>query len=220
MTVSTLMLELREPFPPNRISWRVARVVDEQGDKGKAQVLAYVDARDVMERLDYVCGIDGWQCRYTHTQTKTVCDIGIRINGEWVWKADGAGDTDVEAEKGALSDAFKRAGVRWGIARYLYDLGNNYAEVTKKGKTWYLTPEALKKLEGSLPSGGTIKISDARPLSGELMAEMRKCDTLDVLRQWGKASKERVLMLPARWQDDIRDAYTAQFSILSARDAA
>jgi hypothetical protein len=210
VNVSNLMLELREPFPPAKVSWRIARVVNDEGEKGKAQVLAYIDARDVMERLDYICGVDGWQCRYSHTATKTVCDIGIRINGEWIWKSDGAGDTDVEAEKGALSDAFKRAAVRWGIGRYLYDLGNNYAEVTKKNKTWYITPEAQKTLEKMLPRGGTLKMEDARPLYAKLEAEMLKFSDPDMLKEWAftDAIRADVLKLPAAWQSDFIEKYT------------
>lgn len=117
--------KLKAPFPKDRVSWR-AQTVTKTGDKALA--LAYIDARDVMERLDEVCGPAGWQCRYTHADKKTVCEIGVfcsyeaTLGGEWVWKSDGAGDSDVEAEKGALSDAFKRAAVRWGVGRYLYDL--------------------------------------------------------------------------------------------------
>lgn len=127
---------LKAPFPMDSISWRASHM-NKEGTKALA--LAYVNARDVMNRLDEVCGEAGWQCRYSHANGKTVCDIGIKVNsdavifgdkpkdmnlipGEWVWKADGAGDSDIEAEKGALSDAFKRAAVRWGIGRYLYDL--------------------------------------------------------------------------------------------------
>jgi hypothetical protein len=117
--------KLKEPFPQDRISWR-AQTVSKDGTKALA--LAYIDARDVMERLDEICGPANWACRYSHAGQKTVCDIGIAVlhlhsqTVEWVWKADGAGDSDIEAEKGALSDAFKRAAVRWGIGRYLYDL--------------------------------------------------------------------------------------------------
>jgi hypothetical protein len=111
--------KLKEPFPQDRISWR-AQTVTKAGDKALA--LAYIDARDVMERLDEVCGPANWQCRYSHADKKTICDLGICTDNGWVWKADGAGDSDIEAEKGALSDAFKRSAVRWGIGRYLYDL--------------------------------------------------------------------------------------------------
>jgi hypothetical protein len=212
VNVSNLMLELREPFPPAKISWRIARVVNEDGPtKGKAQVLAYIDARDVMERLDYICGIEGWQCRYSHTANKTVCDIGIKIDGEWLWKSDGAGDTDVEAEKGALSDAFKRAAVRWGIGRYLYDLGNNYAEVTRKenSKTWFITPDAQKTLEKLLPRGGTLKMDEARPLFSKLETDMLKINDAGMLRDWSVSVRDDVLKLPAAWQEDFIEKFSA-----------
>lgn len=109
--------ELSRPFPEESISWRAQTVTK---DGTKALALAYIDARDVMDRLDEVVTPAGWQNKYSHANGKTVCDIGLLIGGEWVWKADGAGDSDIEAEKGALSDAFKRAAVRWGIGRYLY----------------------------------------------------------------------------------------------------
>lgn len=90
--------------------------------------LAYIDARDVMNRLDEVCGPDAWQDRYTETASgRVLCTIEILSqmpNGDWAWvaKSDGAGSTDVEGDKGGISDAFKRAAVKWGIGRYLYDL--------------------------------------------------------------------------------------------------
>jgi hypothetical protein len=110
---------LSAEFPRAAVSWR-AQSLTKTGDK--AMALAYIDARDVMDRLDTVCGPDGWQCDYPHAAAKTVCRIGIKIGDEWVWKANGAGDSDIEAEKGALSDAFKRAAVLWGIGRYLYSI--------------------------------------------------------------------------------------------------
>lgn len=144
---------LKAPFDTSAISWRAQQVTK---DGTSALALAYIDARDVMNRLDDVCGPAGWQCKYSHANGKTVCDIGIRIftnsspeldkNGawkhptafEWIWKADGAGDSDIEAEKGALSDAFKRAAVRWGIGRYLYDMEAVWVpcESYKVGDKW------------------------------------------------------------------------------------
>lgn len=127
--MSDVFEKLKAPFPKSQVSWR-AQTLTKNGDKALA--LAYIDARDVMERLDDVVGPGRWQNRYSHSDKKTICEIGILIadpsdefpslNPQWVWKSDGAGDSDVEAEKGALSDAFKRAAVRWGIGRYLYDL--------------------------------------------------------------------------------------------------
>lgn len=139
------------PFSPDRVSWRVGST---NQDKTKGMALAFIDARDVMDRLDEVCGPAGWQCSYPHANGKTVCSIGINVSdgGEpvWVWKADGAGDTDVEAEKGALSDAFKRAAVRWGIGRYLYELPSPWVEIEQKGRSSIITKEGHAKLRSLL----------------------------------------------------------------------
>jgi len=47
---------------------------------------------------------------------------GLKLDGEWIWRSDGAGDTQFEADKGAISDALKRASVSFGVGRHLYDL--------------------------------------------------------------------------------------------------
>jgi hypothetical protein len=110
--------------------------------------LAYIDARDVMRRLDEVCGVDGWQNDYPWSDGKrVVCRIGILFSDssgeEWIWKSDGAGDTDTEGEKGALSDAFKRAAVHWGIGRYLYDTDSPWVQIEQRGNS-YIIPDAEK----------------------------------------------------------------------------
>ena len=73
-----------------------------------------------MERLDRDVGSQNWQTRYHEVAGKVCCELGIKIDGEWVWKSDGAGETSIEGEKGGFSDAFKRAGVHHGYARELY----------------------------------------------------------------------------------------------------
>ena len=144
MDAQSVFDELAAPFPKDFIEWRVGST---NQDKSKGLALAYIDARAVMDRLDSVCGPANWQCKYSHANGKTVCDLGVRLEGEWIWKADGAGDTDFEAEKGALSDAFKRAAVRFGIGRYLYDLPSKWVETELRGKTAVIKKEELGKLE-------------------------------------------------------------------------
>ena len=132
--------KLKAPFDPSLISWRVGAM---SKDKTKAIALAYLNARDVMERLDDVCGPQNWQALYPHANGKTSCKIGILVSGqgefanmnpEWVFKENGCGDSDIEAEKGAFSDAFKRAAVLWGIGRYLYDVPNIWFEIDEYKK--------------------------------------------------------------------------------------
>jgi hypothetical protein len=139
--------KLSAPFPPDRVSWRVGSTT---ADKKKGMALAYIDARDVMQRLDDVCGPGGWQNTYPHANGKTVCAIGIKCGDEWIWKSNGAGDSDVEAEKGALSDAFKRAAVQWGIGRYLYDVDSPWIEIEPMGRSYKIAESAKPALVRAL----------------------------------------------------------------------
>ena len=114
------MKALSAPFPPEAVHWRAQSVTK---DGTKALALAYIDARDVMDRLDEVCGPENWQTEYLETaKGRLICRLSLRIGDEWVTKSDGAGETQVEGDKGAISDALKRAAVSWGIGRYLYRL--------------------------------------------------------------------------------------------------
>lgn len=136
MDTMELFTALCEPFPIEEISWRVGPTNEKRkgpDEPFRGQPLCYVDARTVMDRFDSVCGFDGWQCNYTPgVGTSIVCNIGVRIAGDWIWKADGAGATDMEADKGTLSDAFKRAGVRWGVGRYLYEVHAPWLDLDAK----------------------------------------------------------------------------------------
>ena len=100
-----------KPFPKKAVKVR-------PGAGGKS--LSYITARALMERLDRDVGSQNWQTRYHEVAGKVCCELGIKIDGEWVWKSDGAGETSIEGEKGGFSDAFKRAGVHHGYARELY----------------------------------------------------------------------------------------------------
>lgn len=162
---------LASPFEPSKISWRIGSVSEKDG-KSRGMALAYIDARDVMERLDEVVGPEGWQNDYPHAGSKTVCRIGIFINGAWVWKSDGAGDTDVEAEKGSLSDAFKRAAVRWGIGRYLYEIAAPWVELEGTGKFKKIAAHEHTKLERLLLNYRP----NVRPMGAEhMLSEIASC---------------------------------------------
>lgn len=135
---------LSAPFMPEEIDWRVGST---NGDKTKGMALAYMDARAVMDRLDNSCGPQNWQCQYTQAGSIMICAIGIKFGDDWVWKQDGAGATDFEGEKGAMSDAFKRAAVRWGVGRYLYDIKAPWVAVQQFGKSFKIAEDARKNLD-------------------------------------------------------------------------
>lgn len=124
------LAKLKEPFTASQINWRIGR---KSKDKKTAIPFAYLTARDVMDRLDEVCGLDGWQAEYPF---HGCCRIGVRISEsppEWIWRSNMADDTAIEAVKGGASDSFKRAAVLFGVGRYLYDLPNRYFPVGQYG---------------------------------------------------------------------------------------
>lgn len=145
-----LHVELTRPFPVKNIKWRVGSTTQ---DKSKGMALAYVDARDVMQRLDQVIGPAFWQATYPK---EGCCELSIRVADAcgndcgFVTKSNCAGETDVEGEKGQASDAFKRAAVLWGIGRYLYYLPQTWVPLVPSGRSYRIdTPPALP--EWALP---------------------------------------------------------------------
>lgn len=99
----------------DEIECRVARCTE----KG-AQLLLYKDARCDMNILDETVGASNWQRKHEEHRGNLFCAVGIKENGEWVWKEDAGAESNTEAEKGHASDSFKRACVNWGIGRELY----------------------------------------------------------------------------------------------------
>jgi len=149
---------LKLPFSKSELKWRQGR--------GGMQ-LAYIDARCAMKRLDDVVGIDGWQDSYKSLDGRTVCELSLKINGVWITKTDGAGDTNIEGEKGGLSDAFKRAAVKFGVGRYLYYMPNAV-------NTFDDLPDQLK------PSTKRIKREDVQQSLVAIIAGIAEDDSLSV----------------------------------------
>lgn len=132
----TLLRQLKNPFDPKFVKFRVGAT---SADKTKGIALAYIDSREVMKRLDDVCGVGGWQDTYKHLDNGFICELSIKMpGGEWVTKSNAAGYTKVEPIKGGASDALKRAAATWGIGRYLYYLPNAWVPIKPVGKSYAL----------------------------------------------------------------------------------
>jgi hypothetical protein len=128
--------ELAKVIPDYK--WRIDHV---SKSYPSAACVAYIDARDVMYILDEVVGPENWQSDFKEIKDNLYAGIGIRINGEWLWKWDCGTESNIEKEKGESSDAFKRAAVKWGIGRFLYDLPVQYVKTNdKKGSANYPYP--------------------------------------------------------------------------------
>lgn len=131
-----VLAKLSTPFPAAAVSWKPQTLAK---DKTRAMAVAYIDARDVMARLDEVVGPFNWQTKEAEVCGQHVTYLGLkhRFTSEWIWKSDlgfvGGSESENEddqmkAAKGTASDGLKRAGVRWGIGRYLYALPKQWVD--------------------------------------------------------------------------------------------
>ena len=158
---------LAKPFAPEDIEWRIGR---KSKDGTKAEVLAYMNARAVQERLDEAVGFGMWDVstspvdlgevkRETRNGVVTVplkgfiCTIELTCmddNGNFmkVRREDVSQCTDFEPIKGGASGAFKRAASMFGIGRYLYKLPTQWVAIDKYGN---FKPPALPSW--ALPEG-------------------------------------------------------------------
>ena len=164
---------LAEPFPASQIKWLPKIVKKKNGDKyinnGQqvAGCMAHIDARSVMDRLDSVVGAGGWSDNTVLTtagnNVMAVCHL--TIGG--VTKSD-TGPTmnanDENAAKEAVSGALKRAAVKFGIGRHLYDL-----EVQWLPFDGYKITEKPVRLPGQQPKAVTNGTPPKRNKTREAM---------------------------------------------------
>lgn len=103
------------------------------------QCVAYVDSRQVQDKLDNVVGPANWQDKYYTIDGQLYCSIGIydADKKDWVWKTDCGTESMTEKEKGQASDAFKRAAVKWGVGRFLYSLKIQKVAAVKNSRGKY-----------------------------------------------------------------------------------
>lgn len=98
--------------------------IKQAAEKG-AVALIYKTSRVDMDILDETAGAENWADDYKEIHGNLYCGIGIRPTSDspFVWKWDCGVESREDAgneKKGEASDAFKRAGVKWGIGRELY----------------------------------------------------------------------------------------------------
>jgi len=185
--------DLAKPFPAKDIEWRIQS--SGKNDKGIwAMCLAYVTNRAIMDRLDEVCGPENWKNDFAPApEGGILCGISIKCGDEWVTKWDGAENTQVEAIKGGLSSAMKRAGSQWGIGRYLYNLDTGWADIATNGKfsaktkdnTWFKwNPPALPSW--ALPDGTKVEPKKKEKPARQPMSLESYINTIEATRSIDK----------------------------------
>lgn len=135
------LYKLNAETPENERKYRVGNTFTYQGRK-MANMLCYVDARYVQDKLDEVVGPCNWSSDFLEIKGNLFCKITITFQREdgtygTSTKMDCGVESNVEKQKGEASDAFKRAAVQFGIGRDLYNLPNYRAEMTEYNGKWY-----------------------------------------------------------------------------------
>ena len=136
----TIAQRLGAPFEASEVKWKPQSV-----SGNRAMAIAYVDARVVMDRLDDVLGVFGWQDHYSFLPDGSVmCALKVLIDGVWIEKHDVGGESSQPDEgdrrKAAVSDALKRAAVKFGVGRYLYRLKPQWMDYDQQKKVLLKVP--------------------------------------------------------------------------------
>ncbi len=152
----------RRPFTAAAVKFKVqVNPKDLDGGRfGQALCVCYIDARLVAERLNVVCP-GAWSDEYSDpkplgdnvavTSRITVFEAARQDVGvESVSRIKRSGDMAI---KGLYSDAFKRAGVKFGIGAFLYVVPQLYVDSTLLKMSlgagdpkWFMTPKAETEL--------------------------------------------------------------------------
>ena len=140
-----VLKKLAEPFGMDKIKFKIQT---KPSEKGNALVVAYIDARDVMDRLDEVVAGD-WSDEY---RPATIGGVQCNLTVMGVTRCDVGTSGDNEPEKAAYSDAFKRAAVKFGIGRFLYTLPKMWARVVPAGKSHRLADGEEENLRRKVAS--------------------------------------------------------------------
>lgn len=226
------MEEFRKPIPEEEILWRIMRYGWKNG-KPWALIVPYFDARYAMDRLDECFGHENWDDVSTAYELGVICSVTIRDADNLIatTKTDGAQYSAVEGFKGGISDAFKRACVKHGLGRELYEKKDVWADVSlepvdgwervydkKESKSFWWAPPSSNKPKGrepqdtpkdAMPKGDYDKAFDA-VIKARTYEELATIKSMLGTREWTtqeldnlhkKIQKQNVLIQEGYYED-------------------
>ena len=181
MTSDDLAARLGEPFDAGEVKFKPQAV-----SGNRALAIAFVDARAVMDRLDDVFGVGGWQTAYRAAEDGVFCRLRVRVGAEWVEHEDVGSYSeqpdDGDKLKAAVSDSLKRAAVHLGVGRYLYRLPRQWADYDPQ-KRQFVKPPPLPAW--ALPRPATaMAAAVATAQAGTPRERVERCEGEFVARGW------------------------------------
>lgn len=136
---------LRRPFSPRAMRWKVQSSWPKSGDKKGGMLVAFIDARLVIERLDTVVG-PLWSDHYEIVPGTKAIRCELTIDG--VTRSDVGEHT--HSTKATVSDALKRAAVHFGIGLPIYSLSRVMLDATANGTAPNGKPPTLRRKKDSV----------------------------------------------------------------------
>lgn len=169
---------------------------------GKANMLLYIDSRCVTNLLDETVGCFNWQSEFYEVNGQTIGKLGIwdAEKEQWVWKSDVGTESNIEAEKGLISDTYKRLLSRWGVCE-LYSSPKIQIDDDGYGNTGYKVTE--------------IEYDENRKITHLVIANRFNKEVF----RWGKGSVEQPTQYKPKsytqtqqndleWKDETKDNLT------------
>jgi len=151
--IEQIVERLKEPFDPRVVQWVVTATASGKDGHRRGLLAAYADPRAYMDRLNQLLTPSGWTQEYS-TQVIANCPRKVRdkqvasakllvicrltIFGLGAHSGTGEGWTDDEALTSADAQAFKRAGVSFGLGRYFYDLPQAWVDLDEHDRPRWL----------------------------------------------------------------------------------
>ena len=166
LTWETLLEKLAQPFPASSIYWRAGVV---SRDKKRAQALPYAEPRVYEDRLNQICpGL--WSVSFRPWgESRIICDLSI---GELTRSSTGEENEGFAPGTAAEAQAFKRACVKFGLGRYLYDVPIVWVPYDEKSRKLAETPTLSEKFLPQSEQRAAPTLSEGR--ADAMRREMEK----------------------------------------------
>lgn len=149
---------------PEQIRWRVGST---SKDGRKGMLLGYIDARTAMDLLDELD--PAWSDEYREVAINGDKGIQCALTVKGVTRTDVGVPSNTEGLKGAYSDALKRAAVKHGIGRELYELPRIWVALDEYKRP--TAEPAFVKGRWTLPSGsGSVHYDHEPPATPQPVA--------------------------------------------------
>lgn len=173
MKLSDVQKRLQAPFPAHLVGWKPAIITK---DRKRAMLLAYVDARAVMDRLDAVCPNE-WSFEVEVVPGTAQPTVKGRLTLLGVTREDigeAGGEGEAATLKAATSDALKRCAVHFGVGRYLYDLPRawvDWDDLKREARSAPELPEWARP-DGERSPGGAHLVQAIEQLKYEMPEDL------------------------------------------------